>query len=165
MTEMGEYVAGAYLRMIKGCSIVIYNQKAYEEKGKFEEIDVLGFDLATRSIYLCEVTTHLRGLLYSGGNEATLRRLRKKFRVTKNFGESNFPKLTKNYMFWSPYVPKGRLTLGLEEIRKELKMDIKLVINEEYTKKIRELQQRARTDTKDRGEPFYRALQIIEHLR
>lgn len=68
-------------------------------------------------------------------------------------------------MLWSPYVPKGILTEGLEKIQKELKIDIELVINEVYTKKINELRNKAKEDTKDRGEPFYRALQILEHLR
>lgn len=165
MTEMGEFVVGAYLRMVNGCTLIVYNQKPFEEKGKFEEIDVIGINPSEKKIYLCGVVTHLRGMLYSGGNKETLRKLKKKFKVVKKYSESIFPDFRKRIMLWSPYVPKGILTKGLEDIQNDLKINIELVINEVYTRKIDELRDKAKEDTKDRGEPFYRALQILEHLR
>jgi len=162
---MGEFVVGAYLRMINGCTLIVYNQKPFEEKGRFEEIDVVGISPSEKKIYLCEAVTHLRGMLYSGGNRETLKKLKKKFHVVKKYSESIFPNFEKRIMLWSPYVPKGMLTKGLEEIQKKLEINIELVINEVYTGKINELRDKAKEDTIDRGEPFYRALQILEHLR
>lgn len=117
-----------------------------------------------KKVYLC-VVTHLRGMLYSGGNIATLKKLKKKFQAVEEYSESIFPNFEKIMMLWSPYVPRGMLTEGLEDIQKELEINIELVINEVYTQKINELRDRAKEDTKGRGEPFYRALQILEHLR
>jgi len=162
---MGEYLVGAYLRLIEGCTLISYDQKASEVKGEFGEIDVVAINGSAKTVYLCEVVTHLQGMLYGGGNQETLRRLKGKFLVSKEYGETSFPDFKRKYMLWSPYVPKGRLTSGLEAICAELEMDIEFIINEVYTGKVRELQKKARTDTKDRGEPFYRALQIIEYLR
>ena len=68
-------------------------------------------------------------------------------------------------MFWSPYVPKGMLTKGFEKIKNELEINIEFIINAEYTNKINKLIEKAKEDKKDRGEPFYRALQILEHLK
>jgi DNA invertase Pin-like site-specific DNA recombinase len=68
-------------------------------------------------------------------------------------------------MLWSPYVPKGMLTEGLSKMGKDLNMNIELVINEEYTKRIKKLQVKAKEDKKDRGELFYRALQILGHIK
>lgn len=96
MTEMGEYAVGAYLRMINYCSLIIYNQESFEERGRFEEIDVIGINHSEKKIYLCEAVTHLRGMLYSGGNKETLQRLKKKFQVVKEYSESIFPDFEKN---------------------------------------------------------------------
>jgi len=63
-------------------------------------------------------------------------------------------------MFWSPVVPVGYLTEHLPQIR-----GLELVINQHYAAKIEELRSLARTETHDAGNEFFRALQILEHLR
>ena len=63
-------------------------------------------------------------------------------------------------MFWSPVVPKGYITKNLEKIK-----GLSIVINNEYTNCISELRTKAKESTYDAGNPFFRILQILEHLR
>ena len=63
-TEMGEYLVGAYLRIIKGCDFIDYNvRRPGGGMSGLDELDVIGLDFKDRTAYLCEVTTHLDGLL------------------------------------------------------------------------------------------------------
>ena len=160
-TEMGEYVVGAYLKLIKGCDFVDYNVRP--KLGGIEglaEMDVLGLDFGGSMAYLCEVTTHLDGLLY-GDNDETLRKLASKFQRQRSFASSHLGTFrSTHYMFWSPVVPKGRLTTALAEFT-----DVELVINAQYKKAVEDLRTLARNITRDEGNPFFRALQILEHLR
>ena len=61
---------------------------------------------------------------------------------------------------WSPYVPKGYLTKAFDKMS-----DIDFIINERYTECVEELRELAKNTTNDAGNPFFRALQILEHLR
>jgi hypothetical protein len=75
-TEMSEYLVGAYLKLVLGCSVVDYN--ARPPGGGLEglgELDVIGFDFANRKAYFCEVTTHLDGLLIGKDGAATMTKL------------------------------------------------------------------------------------------
>ena len=166
--EIGESLVGSYLRLIKGCEIVTYNQRLSKEPNEMGETDVLAIDLDTKTVYLCEVVTHILGMLYGSGNEATLSRVRRKFQRLTEYGRRAFPTHERIYMLWSPYVPVGKVTTGLQELIDDLAEagdSLELQINQEYTRRVGELQERARLDTKNYGEPFFRALQIIEHLR
>jgi hypothetical protein len=63
-TEMGEYLVGAYLKLVFECSVVDYDARpAGGGLQGLGELDVIGFDFVGRNAYLCEVTTHLDGLL------------------------------------------------------------------------------------------------------
>jgi hypothetical protein len=49
-TEMGEYLVGAYLKLVLGCGVVDYN--ARPPGGGLQglgELDVIGFDFVSRS--------------------------------------------------------------------------------------------------------------------
>jgi Holliday junction resolvase-like predicted endonuclease len=163
MAEMGEYVVGAYLKHIKGCQHVWYNVRA----GKQGEIDVVGLDLRRRIVYICEVETHIKGLLVSkkGLGDVTAETIQEQLKSAIIYGKQWSRVLTPKYMFWSPKVPKGRRTAQLQQIRRTLESDVEIVINSEYKKRVRGLQEMARHDDSTSGEPFYRALQILEHLR
>ena len=64
----------------------------------------------------------------------------------------------KRYQFWSPIV-------GLS-LKKEIsKINFELITNEDYSKKINELINIAKTTTKDYGNSFFRVLQIMGHLK
>ena len=73
-TDVGEYLVGAYLKLIRGCDFVDYNVRP--PGGGMEglkELDVVGIHFESRTAYLCEVTTHIRGLLYRNNVETVER--------------------------------------------------------------------------------------------
>jgi len=160
-TDIGEYIVGAYLKVIEGCSFIDYNVRP--PGGGLEglnEIDVLGFDLEKRAIYLCEVTTHILGLNY-GSHTETIQKINDKYLRLKEYAKKNLKVFTKfNYMFWSPVISKGYLTNELEKIQ-----GLKVIINEKYTEKIDMLRKKAKRFTQDFGNPFFRVLQILEKLK
>jgi hypothetical protein len=149
-TEIGEFVVGAYLKQRLGCDFIDYNVRppAAGVAG-LGEIDVVGLNFRKRTAFLCEVATHLDGLHYGGRNVDSVDRVRKKLDRQRKYAKRYLSTFEHRFMFWSPYVPKGRLTKGLRT----------------YTTHIKELRQDAAATTKDTGNPFFRALQILEHLR
>lgn len=160
-TDMGEYIVGAYLKVVKECDFVDYNVRP--SCGGLEglkEIDVIGLGFKSKTAYLCEVTTHIKGLLIKD-NKTTVETIRKKYERLREYANRyllDFP--SRHFMFWSPVVPRGYLTEELEKIE-----NLELVINEKYTELVEELKQRASEMTNDTGNPFFRFLQIIGHLR
>jgi len=158
---MGELVVGAYLKLCLGCAFVDFN--VHPPGGGIEglgELDVVGLDPDSGRAFLCEVTTHIRGLLYVS-NAETVARIRKKHLRQRDYATKHlkaFPNIS--YMFWSPVVPVGILTEGLAKIE-----GLQLVINQEYARRVGELRQLARTEAHDAGNDFFRALQILEHMR
>lgn len=160
-TEIGEYVVGAYLKIIKKCDFVDYNVRP--PVGGLEglnELDVVGLDFKNKTAYLCEVTTHITGLLYKD-NKTTIKKIKKKYKRQKEYTDKYLPGfLKRHFMFWSPVVPKGYITKELEKID-----GLELVINKKYAQCIDELRTKAKELTNDVGNPFFRMLQILEHLR
>jgi hypothetical protein len=182
--QIGELLVGAYHKIITDAEVVSYNQRS-KEQGEQMEIDVVAIDSedGEQIIYACEVITHLHGTLYSGttdvdrwdefgndGYQYTLEKLWNKFEsdqeyVNKVFDDADEYRL----QLWSPYLPRGHLTEGLEELVKRYKeeneQDIEILVNEEYTDKIDELRDKAAAEKKSYGEPAFRFLQILEHMR
>ena len=161
-TEMGEYAVGAYLKIIKGCDFVDYNVRRPGGGIRgLDEFDVIGLNFRNKVAYLCEVMTHITGLLYGTSNETTVERVRQKYEKQRKYAEdhlSSFP--ARHFMFWSPVVPKGYITQELAKIE-----GLELVINREYMTRIDELRAKAKGMANDTGNPFFRVLQILEHLR
>jgi hypothetical protein len=161
LTDVGEYLVGAYLQLVDGCDFVQYNVRP--PHGGLEglnELDVVGFNFASKTAYLCEVTTHIRGLLY-GTNSETVQKLKDKHERQKAYAVkylTNFDKLI--FQFWSPVVPVGAITSGLSEFK-----ELQLVVNDEYTRRVKKLQELARSTTYDARNPVFRLLQILAHLR
>ena len=168
MVQMGESAVGAYLRLCIGCEIVTYNQRLSKIPNEMGETDVLGIDIDRTTIYICEVVTHLGGILYGSGNESTLKKLTEKFERAAEYGSRAFPNHRLVLMLWAPNVPVGYLTNGLQALQERLAKRhylLELRINRAYAESIDELRELAHQVTKDYGEPFFRALQILEHLR
>ena len=160
-TEMGEYIVGAYLKLVLGCGVVDYN--ARPPGGGLVglgELDVIGFDFSGRKVYLCEVTTHLDGLQIGTGGSATIDRLTAKHQRQRDYADAylHLPDFQRHFMFWSPVVRAG-LVEPLKAIGFEL------FINQEYSAAIAELRRRAATTTADSNNPAFRVLQILEHAR
>jgi hypothetical protein len=160
-TDIGEYIVGAYLKIIKGCDFVDYNVRP--PGGGLEglnELDVVGLDFKNKIVYLCEVTTHITGLLIRD-NRTTVETIQKKYERQKGYANkylSDFP--NRYFMFWSPVVSKGYITDELKKVD-----GLELIINEKYAQCIDELKGKAKKLTHDVGNPFFRILQILEHLR
>lgn len=161
LTDIGEFIVGAYLQLIEECDFVDYNVRP--PGGGLEglgELDVVGINLKTSTTYLCEVTTHIRGLLYKD-NKETVRRIGRKFVRQKEYAKQHLSKFENHrFMFWSPVVPKGYLTANLSKVE-----GLELVINGDYKRRIEELRELAASTTHDARNPFFRMLQIMEHLR
>jgi len=157
ITDIGEYIVGAYLKLILKCDFIDYNVRPPGGGLKgLEELDVLGLDFKKNTAYLCEVTTHIKGL-----RKTTLERISKKHKRQKQYAKRYLSPFSNiRYMFWSPYVPVGILTKKLQKIK-----GLELFINGKYKKCIEELRQLAANKTHDAKNPFFRLLQIIEHIR
>ena len=159
--EVGELLVGAYLKLCMHCGFVDYNVRP--PGGGLEglgELDVVGLDPDGGRAYLCEVTTHIRGLLYKS-NKESVSRIRKKHARQRDYAGKHLRAFqTVFYMFWSPVVPVGYLTTELPKIE-----GLELIINGEYKRRVDELLQLARDTTHDAGNDVFRVFQILEHLR
>jgi hypothetical protein len=160
-TEAGELIVGAYLKVIWNCDVVTYNSRPPGGGLRgLEEIDVIGLQFQSKTAYLCEVTTHLNGLDY-GGNPQTVERVIQKFQRLRAYAEdilSDFP--NRHLMFWSPVVPQGYIIDNLRKVN-----GLELIINQDYTRCIDELREKARSRTNDENNDSFRLLQLLEHLR
>ncbi len=160
LTDVGEYLVGAYLQLKMDCDVVDYNVRP-PGGGLLglEEMDVIGLNLKTNRAYICEVTTHIRGLLYKD-NRTTVERIKKKHERQKRYGAKYLKNFTCEYMFWSPVVPKGYVTEHLSGIN-----GLQLVINGDYKKRVEQLIEHAAKTTHDARNPVFRVLQILGHMR
>lgn len=158
---MGEYVVGAYLRLEEGCDFVDYNVRAPGGGLRgLHEFDVIGLNFKTDTAYLCEVATHIRGLKY-GTNMESVYKVRAKHLRQREYAKEHLDNFqTVRFMFWSPVVPHGYLTDNLKEIE-----NLELIINGRYRECVDALRARASEEAQDAGNPFFRALQILEHMR
>jgi len=99
-TDIGEYIVGAYLKIIKKCDFVDYNVRP--PVGGLEglnELDVVGLDFKNKTAYLCEVTTHITGLLYKD-NKTTIEKIKIKHKKQKEYANKYLPGfLKRHFMF------------------------------------------------------------------
>jgi hypothetical protein len=162
LTDIGEYVVGAHLKLVRECDFVDYNIRfpGGGLKG-LEELDVIGLDMDSSTAYICEVATHIAGLVYGRTYDQSIERVQMKFRRQREYADKHLARFdTHVFEFWSPRVPKGRLSRTIEDID-----GLVPVINEEYTRRVEELRLLAMKMKNDTRNPFFRMLQIMEHLR
>jgi hypothetical protein len=161
-TEMGEYLVGAYLRLIMGCDFVEYNVRRPGGKlAGLNELDVMGLDFENKTAYLCEVTTHLGGAQYGSGGRTTIENIRNKYAKLREYGRNHLPGVfpKRHFMFWSPNVSAG-LEMELKKIR-----GLELVVNDRYSTCVDELIKQASKITYETNNPAFRMLQILGHLK
>ena len=163
--DIGESIAGAYMRYIRECEVVVYNTFLRGQQG---EIDVVALKTGEpRHVWLCEATTHTKGMQYPSA-KGTVRKLKDKLSRAQEFAAITFPNDTLHFEIWSPRVPVGKLTTAFEALGDEaaaMDMDLAFVINEGYTEKMRELAAHAKRHASATSDPAYRMLQILGHLR
>lgn len=160
-TEPGEYLVGAYLKLVEECDVVDYNVRI--PGGGLEglgELDVVGLNFKGKTAFVCEVTTHILGLLYKN-NAETVARVRRKHLRQRQYAKRFLTSFdTHKFMFWSPVVPIGYLTTHLKKID-----GLELVINGRYKGCVDALRLLARKHAHETQNPSFRVLQILEHLR
>jgi len=186
--QWGELLVGAYHQRVTDCDVVSYNHRS-DEQGDQMEADVIGIksDGQTQTVYTCEVVTHLDGKLYSGtpdtdrweeyGNtdyQYSLEKLWTKFKNDHQYVNDVFGNADKYvFQFWSPVVTGwqrgGKLIDGLNQLEsdfmRETECDFELVINQDYSERISQLEDEAEGDTSDYGSPGFRFIQILENLK
>lgn len=168
--KAGELLVGSYLRLVNECELMMYNQRSPKE-GNQLEIDVIGVDKTTtdqQQVYVCEVTTHLRGVQY-GNYQQSLDKIEKKFERDKGYITEVFPEADLySFQLWSSVVKPG-LKKRLPELQSVFEADenmrLDLVVNGEYSNRIGTLKQRASETAKQHGELDFRVLQILEHVK
>jgi len=70
--NLGEELVAAYLQYLKGCDFIQQNLYTPDIQG---EIDVVGINLNTKTIYVCEVAIHLvTGLRYTKDRQPKITR-------------------------------------------------------------------------------------------
>jgi hypothetical protein len=160
--EMGEYLVGAYLKVIEECDFIGYNMRPPGGGIRgLGEIDVIGLRFSDETAFLCEVTTHIDGLLIKTPRH-TVERIRQKFSRQQDYARAqltNFPSL--RFQYWTPVVRSKMLLEELPRIDPLLEM----IMNGEYTRRIGLLRKQAGRRKNIEGNPAFRLLQILEHLR
>lgn len=153
--ELGESLVAAYLRHVRRCDVILSNVHLSGTQG---ELDVVGLEReAPQRVWLCEVTTHIRGMNNPSRRPAA-RRVAEKVERARAFADDVFPKAEHHFEVWSPRVRPG--------ILKELRdLDVELIVNDEYTRRIQELIDVARGNPSTTGEAAFRFLQILTHVQ
>lgn len=161
--DIGESLVGSYFKYVLDCKIVVYN--CYPDKEG--EIDVVALSPDGVKVYLCEVATHLRGLLYGKNYASTLDRIVHKIKRAASFAATHFPDRQPVFMLWSPVVSRGlsRSLTSLRENPQTTGIATEFIFNREYSKRIRSLKDMARVNIKTTDEPAFRLLQILENMR
>jgi len=172
--NIGEEIVAAYLQYIKGCEFIQQNLYTPDVQG---EIDVVGIDLETKTVYVCEVAVHLiTGLQYTKGNRPNnVDKITEKFSKDIEYTEKYFPEYTKHFMLWSPIVKasgvkaKHSQMADIEEIRANIQanygVSLEPIINEKFASCLEELRAFARHSTKELKSPVLRYMQVEEYLK
>tara|TARA_B110000240_G_C13279013_1_gene359232 strand:- start:68 stop:625 length:558 start_codon:yes stop_codon:yes gene_type:complete len=172
MNNTGEEVCGEYLKHILKCDFVTYNTTNPDIQG---EIDVIGIKLLEKEIYVCEVATHIQGLQYTNNNRPdNYNRFYKKFEKNINYVNKHFQDYNVNHMLWSPIVrvsPNAKYNAYEElkrlqrDLQKKYKLELKLIINQEYDSILKSLKEYASKQTAAFISPVMRIFQIESYLK
>ncbi len=171
--NVGEEICGEWLRHVKGCEFVQYNLKTPTEQG---EIDVIGLNMKTRTVYACEVAVHLiTGLQYvKNAQPNNVPKLTDKFGKLVRYLRATFPEYAHVPMLWSPVVrnqkngSKHNQMKDVEQIvaniAAEHGIQVSTVINETFQSALLSLRRAARDTSKELDSSVMRYLQVEEWL-
>ena len=172
--NLGEEIVAAYLQYIKRCEFIQQNLYTPDVQG---EIDVVGIDLKTKTIYACEVAVHLiTGLQYVKDSQPNnVNKLTEKFSRDIEYTNKYFPDYSKHFMLWSPIVrvsgekAKFSQTVDIEgitaNIQAKYSVELECIINEKFANCLAELREYARNETKELKSPVLRFMQVEEYLK
>lgn len=163
-TEIGESLVGAYLRYIEGCSLVLYNCFLGGQQGEVDVVAIMPpVENAPRTVFLCEVTTHIGGM-----SAPMVKKVPAKLVRLHEYAQATFPGESHVFQWWSPYVRAGAATEAFQQLEADwagLGRSLQFVINDEYTRRVTELTKDAREHSWATSEPAYRMLQMLTRLR
>lgn len=171
--NIGEEICGEYLRHVRGCEFVQYNLKPPDVQA---EIDVIGINLAKKTVYACEVAIHLiTGLQYvKNSRPDNVQRLTTKFQKDIKYIKKAFPKYKHVFMFWSPVVRNQRSGAQNNQIQdvkgiignieKEFGVTIEDVINEKFKYALDELREVTGREHKELDSSVSRFMQVEARL-
>lgn len=172
--NVGEEIAGAYLKNIKKCNFIDYNIRTTDTQG---EIDVIGVDVKYKKVYICEVAIHLTtGLQYTkNGRPNNTKKLIEKFDKGIKYGSNQFKGYKKIYMLWSPVVKNQRKSASYNQLdsilsvekylNKKHRIKLELIINDEFQKCLDKLKEYSSKQSKELNTPILRLMQIEEKLK
>ena len=133
MQNLGEEICGEYLKYINKCEFVTYNVTNPDIQG---EIDVIGINLESKIIYVCEVAIHTSGLQYVKNNRPDdYNRFINKFNKDISYAKEYFPDYKIKPMLWSPIVKisgKNAQYNTLVELKKDIMENLKLKLSREF---------------------------------
>jgi hypothetical protein len=163
-TDLGESLVGAYMRHVEHCSIVLYNSFLADQQGEVDVVAVKpGAPGAQRTVYLCEVTTHIGAMAAN-----TVKKVPAKLGRLREFAELTFPGEQHCFQWWSPYVNEGASTAAFAQLCADWQAEgysLEFILNEDYTRRIGQLVEVARHKSGTTNEPAFRMLQILTRLR
>jgi hypothetical protein len=117
LTDIGEFVVGVHLQVKLDCDVVDYSVRPRGGGlAGLEESDVVGFNHPEHKAYLCEVTAHIREVLYKD-TANTIDRIRRKYERQKWYGKEYLHGFQGEYMFWFPVVPRGAISESLSKLK------------------------------------------------
>jgi len=141
------------------------------------EIDVVGINLETKTIYVCEVAIHLvTGLQYVKESQPNnFNKLTEKFSKDIDYTSKYFPNYSKHFMLWSPIVKasgakaKYNQLEDIERITANIQarygVGLECIINQKFADCLAELREYARRETKEIKSPVMRFMQVEEYLK
>lgn len=171
--NIGEEIVAAYLLYVKQCEFTQQNLYTPDVQG---EIDVVGINLKTKEIYVCEVAIHLTtGLQYVKDNKTNnVNKLTEKFSKDVKYAKKYFPDYVQHFMLWSPIVKsagekaKDNQMKDVTQIQKNIhdkySVDIELIINDKFASCLREMKEFAKKETKELKSTVLRFMQIEAYL-
>jgi len=175
MQNIGEEIVGNYLQYIEGCEFIQYNLYTPNTQG---EIDVVGINLKSKTVFVCEVAIHLiTGIQYVKNKRPdTYNRFMKKFNKDIDYAEKYFANYkNKRYMLWSPIVKQSKkdskynqlnmLNNVKNDIMKSRNVKIELIINDEFMTCLTKLRTFSSKITEELKSPVLRLMQIEERLK
>jgi len=175
MHNVGEEIAGEYLRTQRNCEFVEYNLYTPDVQG---EIDVVGISLADHTVYLCEVAVHLTtGLRYvdqKTKQSCSARKLIQKLEKDLAYAQKYFSEYKHVLMLWSPIIKQSKAaskqnqTKDIQEIQSHFleahNIKLELITDQVYQECLVKLRAYAANESKELKSTILRYLQIEEHL-
>jgi hypothetical protein len=164
MMEIGESLVAAYMRHVRGCDLILTNVHLSDIQG---ELDVIGLERSEpQRLWLCEVTTHIRGMNNPTKRTAAQRAIAKIDRAV-GFASDVFPNAEPHFEIWSPIVRPGLIT-ELDSVVAQFEargIALAIVANKGYTQRLQALVECARKSTADTGNDAFRMLQILTRVK